>query len=214
MKLRTVSQVDEAMDADLQRRKKQLVTLRHLINRASGQEQDVLLRAGYCLLYSHWEGFVKGACTMYLNYLHHNPQPIVRLIPPLIALALRGDLKTMEPTRRVHVHTAYVVKLLSLGEDKHALPWSDIVDARDNLSYEVLCEIYLLLGFSVAPYETKQQILDTKLVGNRNSIAHGVLILVDKGDFDVVYDEVLAMLEWVRNDVQNALLNKTYLQGS
>ena len=65
MSIRTTENLIDALSNDLIWRKKELSEIKSLIEvkNVSAQRHNVLVRSGVCILYSHWEGFIK----LYLN---------------------------------------------------------------------------------------------------------------------------------------------------
>jgi hypothetical protein len=69
MKIRSVSELVDFLDEDLAWRKRELTTFRFLMGRSRPHEREAVLRAAVCVLYAHWEGFVKNGATGYVNYV-------------------------------------------------------------------------------------------------------------------------------------------------
>ena len=57
-------------------------------------------------------------------------------------------------------------------------------------------------------------IIDEKLLGHRNKIAHGERIHLDIADYEEIYAEIVALMDTFRNDVENAALTKAFLRSS
>lgn len=204
MKIRSFSELVDHLDKELAWRKRELTTMRFLVLRSRTHEQETMLRAGICILYAHWEGFVKSAGTGYVNYVALKGLKYCDLSPSMVALGLRGKLRTAEATNRVTVHTEVTSFLMSDMRENAALPYEDAISARDNLNSEVLREILHLLSLDYRPYETKKVLLDERLLASRNAISHGQWLTVDRTDYDNLHHEVLGLLNAFRNDVENA----------
>lgn len=71
MKIRTESQLSDAIDNDLIWRKKELTQLKFLLESVAGRgdRESTVLRGAVTLVYAHWEGFVKLAGLSYLEYV-------------------------------------------------------------------------------------------------------------------------------------------------
>ncbi|MGB3758923.1 MAG: MAE_28990/MAE_18760 family HEPN-like nuclease [Rivularia sp. (in: cyanobacteria)] len=70
MKLRTAEQLSDKLSDELAWRKKELSEVKSLVEtKFSLSKHDALIRSGICLLYAHWEGFVKLAANSYLEYV-------------------------------------------------------------------------------------------------------------------------------------------------
>lgn len=211
MKIRSRIQLNEFLSKDLAWRKREITTIRLLLlGRKRVHEQTVMLRANTCILYAHWEGFIKGAATAYLNYVALQGLRFCDVTPSLVALGLRAKLKAAEQTNRVSVHTEVTSFLLSDMRANLTLPWKDAIRTAGNLNSDVLQDILGLLSLSYVPYETKRVILDEKLLGRRNSIAHGDFLELDLPDYEEIHTEVLNLIELFRDDVENAAAKKAF----
>jgi MAE_28990/MAE_18760-like HEPN len=204
MRIRSISELVDILDEELAWRKRELTTLRFLIWRSRHHEQELMLRAGICILYAHWEGFVRSAGTAYVNYVALKRLKYCDLSPSMVALGIRGKLRAAEATNRITVHTEVTGFLMSDMRENAVLPWDDAVSARDNLNSEVLKEIVRLLDLDERPYETKKALLDERLLANRNRISHGQRLLIDRTDYDVLHYEILNLIDMFRDDVENA----------
>lgn len=214
MKIRSVTELVDFLDKELSWRKRELTTMRFLISGSRLHEREVMRRAGVCLIYAHWEGFVKSAATGYVNYVALRGLRYCDLSPSMVALGLRAKLRAAEATNRVTVHTQVTGFLLSdMGENAN-LPWADAVNTRDNLNSEVLQEILHLLDLDYRPYETKKVFLDERLLRNRNKISHGERLPVASTDYDELHSEVLSLLNRFRDDVEDAALIKRFRRVS
>ena len=80
------------MDDELAWRKRELTTLKHMVERARSHEKVFLLRAAVCVLYAHWEGFVKAAATSYASFVDAQGLRYRDLAPNFVALGLRAEI--------------------------------------------------------------------------------------------------------------------------
>lgn len=211
MKIRSSSELNQFLSEDLAWRKREITTVRlMLLSRKRSHEQRAMLRANTCILYAHWEGFVKRAATAYLNFVALQGLRFCDVTPSLVALALRGKLKAAEQANRITVHTEVTSFLLSDMHETIDLPWKDAVTTTGNLNSEVLQDILGLLSLSYTPYETKKVVLDEKLLGRRNSIAHGDYLELQVSDYEEIHSEVLLLIELFRDHVENAAATRAF----
>ena len=68
----------------------------------------------------------------------------------------------------------------------------------------------MLLGLDYSHYESKEKIIDEKLLANRNSIAHGDHLLVDCAEYLGIHDEILALMQLFYDQIDNAARMKMY----
>jgi hypothetical protein len=106
----------------------------------------------------------------------------------------------------IRVVEFFATKLHEAG----VIPYKSAISTRSNLSSVVLSQIISTLGLDYAPYTTKSEIVDEKLLDSRNSIAHGEYLRVDSSDYARLHEEVIAMLEEFRTQIENAAAMKAY----
>ena len=204
MRMRSLDQLTQALDDDLAWRKRELTTVNFMLGNPRNHQRGLLLRAAVCLLYAHWEGFVKTAATSYISFIATRGLRYRDLTPNFVALGLRTEIREAGQSNRPAIHTGIVARLMSDLSDNAEIDWRNSVNTRSNLNAETLREILTLLGLDERDYLSKGPLLDEKLLANRNRVAHGERVEIDSDDYDVLHSEVIQLVDRFSTDVQNA----------
>ncbi len=205
MRIRSLDQLVQVLDDDLAWRKRELTTLKLMQEKNPRRHQrGLLLRAAVCLLYAHWEGFVKTAATSYISFIATRGLRYRDLTPNFVALGLRTEIREAGQSNHPTSHTGIVARLVSDLSDNAEIDWRNSVNTRSNLNAETLREILTLLGLDERDYLSKGPLLDEKLLSNRNRVAHGERVEIDSDDYDVLHSEVIQLVDRFSTDVQNA----------
>ena len=190
-------------------RKKELTVLRKLVQSASVDRRNVLIRSFVAILYAHWEGFLKNAGLSYLEFLSNRRLNYLELSPNFVALALRSRIQDASARNNL-ANLIEIVDLFQNGLDQRARIPKDAIDAESNLSSQVLLDIVTMLGLDYSPYETKAVLIDERLLKNRNSIAHGDYLTVEADDVISLSREILEIMESFRTQIENAVALRSY----
>jgi hypothetical protein len=196
MRIRTEEELSDRLAKDLTWRKKELSAMKSLIEakNVSDQRHKVLLRSGVCILYSHWEGFVKLAANSYLEYVISKKLTYQELSSNFLALAMKEKLKEAKETHKPSLYIPVCEFFLSELNHRCILP-KDGISTASNLSSDILKEITYILGIDFSIYSTKSVLIDTKLLKTRNEIAHGNYLVFDREEYLELHREVIGMLD-------------------
>ncbi|MDO8750087.1 MAG: MAE_28990/MAE_18760 family HEPN-like nuclease [Dehalococcoidia bacterium] len=210
MTVRTLEELQDLLNNELAWRKKELTTLKFSLDRCREHERPTFARAAICLLYAHWEGYIKAAANAYLEYVARRRLAFRHLSYNFVALGLKSDFVTAGVPNAIEHRTAIVETLLAGLNRRPNIPFQDSIDAGSNLNSQRLREILGILGFDTANYMKKKALIDERLLRSRNNVAHGTYLPIESGDYEDLYGEVLRLLEQFRTDVENSAATQKY----
>ena len=215
MSIRTFEQLSEKLAEDLAWRKKELSEIKGLVQAKSTSDRrnKVLIRSGVCILYSHWEGFIKLAANSYLEYVRMQKLSYKQLSSNFLALAMKQKLNEAKETNKPSLYIPVCDFFLFELDRKCSLP-KETISTASNLSSEILKEITALIGVDFSHYSTKSVFIDTKLLKTRNEIAHGDYVTFDREGYVELHSEVIEMLDLFRNQIENAAIEQKFMQNS
>ena len=214
MTIRSLTQLLDALDKELEWRKRELTTINFAVNNARRHQRGPFLRAAVCLLYAHWEGFVKTAARGYISYVAHQGLQYRHLTPNFVALGLRRKIRDAGQSNQPSIHTKLVEMLMSDLSENSNLDWRNSIDTGSNLNTKRLTEILALLGLDSTNYLSKRQLLDQKLLANRNMVAHGERVEIGADDYGLLHSEIIQLADQFNTDVQNAAATGKYRRAS
>jgi MAE_28990/MAE_18760-like HEPN len=218
MPVRTIDELGDRLDEGIAWRKVELQALKSAISEAERRSSGsplarALARSGVALLYAHWEGYVKDSCTAYVDFLARRRLRCGELNDGLLRTVLEGLAKRMatgDEEAREFLFDAIRRPDLSRAR----IPKSSMVDTKSNLRYRVLEEILLKIGLSADEFATKDKLIDVTLCDSRNSIAHGRDFFPSPDDFPALMDEVMGMMEQVRELILSAARLTSYRRAA
>lgn len=212
MKIRTIEQLYDFTSNELAWRKKELFELRSLIvaHALTPSKKNVIIRSMIALTYAHWEGFIKSCASAYLQFVAMQKLSHDKLSPNFIALAIRPILMSAFQSKKASDHQKVVNFFLHDFPTQSSLAYTNVIDTQSNLSTVVLRNIIDILGFDYSFYETKEKLLDERLLRNRNRIAHGDFIELQESEVLELLDECIGLMEIFRNQIDNAVILQAY----
>ncbi len=214
MKIRTTEQLVDEMASEISWRRKELTDLKYLVESSAGRRtrQDVMTRAGVALLYAQWEGFVMAAAEMYLELVCMQRCKNSELANNILAIVLRARLNAAQSSKRIVAHLNVVDFFRDQMGNRCVLPYKGAIRTEANLSSSVLLDILGTLGLDAADYESKYHLIDEQLLAKRNHIAHGSNLDIDVDDYLRLHDEILSLMNLLRNQIEYAAVYRQYLQ--
>lgn len=203
--IRTTDELLDRIAEELVWRRRELTDMRALVQDSNGQlRARVVVRAGVALLYAHWEGFVKAVASHYLEYVASHRIPYRRLAPNFVALSLRSKFQELGANEKISSANALADFFCTSLDSQSRVPYKNMVETKSNLSSKVLLDILAALGLDQTQFQTRLNFIDSSLVNPRNHIAHGEALSLTVDEYLALHDDVLALIETFRNEVENS----------
>lgn len=209
--IRTAQQLIDRIADDLVWRRKELTELRALAQESDGQLRSrVVVRSAVALLYAHWEGFIKKSSAYYLEFVASHRLPYRRLSPNFVGLTLRSKFNELSASEKMSGGAALADFFCTALDRQSNVPYRNVIDTKANLSSKVLVDILSALGLDQSPFSTRLNFIDTNLVNPRNHIAHGEEMFVSISEYLELHDDVIALIETYRNEIENSSVLKRF----
>lgn len=210
--IRTTDELIAKIAEDLIWRRRELTDLKALVQTFQNDQlrSKVLIRSAIALLYAHWEGFVKKSSCYYLEYVASLRLPYGKLAANFVGLTLKSKFKELNASEKISSGNALADFFCTSLDNKSKVPYKGAVDTKSNLSSKVLIDILEALGLDTAPFSTRLNFIDLNLVNPRNHIAHGDSLDMTLSEYLVLHDDVIALIETYRNEVENASVLKRF----
>ncbi len=172
--------LETQVEADLAWREAELAVFREMLaSKNYGEVRSrALFRAGWALLYAHYEGFIKFCLDLYLEYICKR-HVHCRSLPHRLFIYLIDEeiqrAKSLPPEEIVN----FFLNEFQCLRDK--APQAVTVNTQSNLWPDLLEKILVRLDLEAPDIVRERRRLQT-LVARRNDIAHGKKVFID--DFD------------------------------
>lgn len=213
MKIRTLDELQEAIDGEMAWRKRELMAVKANIYQARSFAKDTALRSGIALLYAHWEGSVKNIASYYLSYVSYQNLPYNRLKSNFLAITIKEKLKLFEETSKTTLHTNIVNEIIDSYGKKSHIPQDGIIKTNSNLNSDIFIEVMATIGLSCDTYESSYNLLDEVLLNMRNKIAHGERmesLSLDETRYNEIHDKIITLMNKFATQTLNAAVLKEY----
>lgn len=215
MKIRTLDNLQDCIDAEMAWRKRELSAIKTNVHTARSFAKETAIRSGIALLYAHWEGAVKNIASAYWEYVSYLGLPYRELKLNFLAFSMKTDILRFSATNKTSFHTQFLQSTFNSLDMKSQLPHNLAIRTGSNLNSEILVEIMSTLGLDYLQYESSFTFLDEVLLNMRNKIAHGDRIeylSLDEIRYFEIHDKVFHLIEIFSTQVQNAAYTQSYLK--
>jgi hypothetical protein len=211
--VRTLDELQQAVDSGLSWRKIELSALKGLIEQHDRRDNlpmaRSLRRAGIAMLYAHWEGFTKECLNAYVEYLVKRKNTLAELNDGLLHTALMHAFRRAE-SGDDGAKSSIVEAVRRGGGARFPLPKSQMVNTKSNLRSKVLTQMLEDFGLDSTTFQLRDQLIDRRLCDTRNSIAHGREACPEVGEFSELHSDVIRMMDEMRDLVLTAARKQLY----
>ena len=214
MKIRSTSDIQAALNEDFIWRKQELTTALFRIQQTKGKTHDFSIRSAILLLYAHWEGFIKNAASVYVEYVSFQGLPFESLANSFVAIGLKQKFSEFDATLKVTKHLEFIEYLDICATQVPRFNPENVIKTASNLNSVILKEILVGIGISYSPFELKANLIDEQLLNYRNTIAHGERLSINQKGYEDLHKEVFNMLKQIKDEIENAVVLKTYKKAS
>lgn len=181
-----------------------------LSSKKVGAEQPTLIRAGVAMTYAHWEGFIKASSEYYLNFVNNQGHRYRELKTCFIVFGIKSRLIVLSDSRKSKASIEALDFVFSEMDKPAKMALASAINTESNLTSKVFSNIAQSIDISIDRYSTKFHLIDESLVSRRNGIAHGEYLDLSAEQFVDLADEVLALMRWYKNDLENAASQASY----
>jgi len=209
-KIHTSDELDQCLLKEMKWRRTELVEMKSLMAKTRPQcnERNVMIRSGIVILYAHWEGFVKEAASLYLNFVAMQGKRCRELTANFKVLQMR---ETFSQAGKSCKSLYNILNSLEQVSDEKFSKHENAINTGSNLNADRFKEIACIVNIDYSPYELKRMILDEKLLKSRNTVAHGQYLVVDLESYLEVHDTILELMELFKNQLSNSASQSLFL---
>lgn len=204
----TVDTLDNNITEQFAWRRKELHLLLKKIPETTNEFQKLYLRAGITLLYAHWEGFIKEATSSYLQHISMQRLNHSELKSQFVALCLKNKIKELD-INKLKTQARTVDFLIHELHNRAYVPYKTIINTRANLKFNILEEIFYIIGLEIEEYKLKKETID-ELVELRNNIAHGKNSPIIYKTYLEYHNEIINLMEKIKDEIVTAAFKKSY----
>lgn len=209
MKIKTIENLEDALDKHLAWRKQEMLNLKTLIDRGD-DARIMLIRAGMALLCAHFEGFIKDASYDYLSFVANQNICYKDLQEVFSIWKIHSLIEECAKSSKYSVQARGLEKYNALSSEPFSINKKSMINTHSNPSTEVLKELLLTLGVETDIFRTKANYIDSSLLANRHSIVHGERTNLAYDDFSVTFDIIMRILDDYKDFLIDAAAEEAY----
>lgn len=209
MPVRTEQDLTDYLNRDLSWRKRELTTINLQVQNARDHIRMIMVRSGVCLLYAHWEGFLRGGARGYLEFVAMRRLRFQELRSNFLVAGLYQEIHNLVQRPSIELSLQLIDAVLD-DQRRFTSFREDTTSARSNLGSRMLRELLSVVGIDSKEYLSKNVMIDKRLVQNRNIVAHGEHYQMTPEDYLELHGAIIEMMNRFRNDLENAAAARAY----
>lgn len=184
---------------------------RGMIEEASGERREALLRGAVAVLYAHWEGSIKASARLYVDYVQQRGLALGELAVSFMAMAMRRQIHSLAESTKARIHSEIIGWLFAELPNRARLPKRGVVRAQSNLSVTVFQNLVTLVGLEYrAEYALSERPIIERVLQLRNGIAHGEWQRIDESEFNQLYHEIDKLMVLFCEDIETAAAGRRF----
>ena len=209
MKIKTIENLEDALDKHLAWRVKEMLNLKVLIDKGDNA-CITLTRAGIALLCAHFEGFIKDASYDYLSFVASQNVCYKDLQEVFSVMKIHSRIEECAKSSKHSVQAKILKEYDGLSTEIFHIKDKSIIDTHSNPSSDILKELLLSLGLETDIFKTKANYIDRSLLANRHRIVHGERITLEYKDFFSTFNVIMKILNEYRDFLIDAAAEGLY----
>lgn len=211
MKIKTYEDFINRINEDLVWRKKEINYFYLKAQSQSSLNKKFYIRAGIALLYSHWEGYIKNTCELYLIHVKSQKKCFSELKTNFLTVKFMNELKNCTESVNQKYLNDVLDRILNCNTQKASFSENNVIKTNSNLTSSVLESILTIVGIETDLFELRHNLIDEILVKKRNEIVHGENIDYDLDTLFELKENVVEMLNGFKDRFENAASLKEYM---
>ncbi len=204
----TYDQLTNLIGEDYAWRRKELKIINDYVSDKPSPKQNASLRFSIPILYAHWEGFVKKATEVYLEYVAKKYLKHNELKPQFVALSLSKKLGSLE-IKNIEEKSKTVDFLINELDKNSNILTSNVIQTKSNLKYNVFKEILFIIGIDESKFSHYSSLIND-LVESRNNIAHGDYLRVDYSTYKSMFEEIQKVMLELKTEIENSAFSEEF----
>ena len=212
MKVKNIEILQDKIDREMFWRREEIIRLNIRANQPS--ENATILRAGYLLLYSSWEGFIRSIANLYVVFVFSRDISLHDLRDGFQAVYFQQSFSKVNNLPTSAQLQEFIREVHSKELERPKRKFVDTTGKRfintdSNLNFQRLARIVSVLDLPL-DFSLKKEWIDRALLKVRNEIAHGERSDVEVERFNETVAHVLEMMDLFSEGIMTAAEKKLY----